>query len=143
MEIKQLFEGRLVDIVTDPSFLGNVAFAEDDNGLHLIWDIPFNTGVEASMFQRLFLSVIASLYYELSGYSSRVSGEKIIIDKPEEGHILLAQSKIYSFGNHFKGYVIMSKDELVDKKTFCSKMGEIFTLTLEELNTTNLKIRNY
>ena len=118
-----------------------------DNNLYvinLIWDVSFSTNIEAILFQRTFITVLASLYYTFSNISCEITDDSIFINSPDEsGPIIkpttqITHSKLYPFSNHYKGqislnlaFVFANTSEFLDavESTFKNLLIEITTMS--------------
>lgn len=144
MKLEEILFNRLATMVDDPDPLGNLVFVEDSN-LYLIWDVPFNSGTEAVLFQRIFLTIIASEFYNFTKIAAQVSNDEITIAvEDDSGPIVkpfsvFASSKIHSFGNHFKGQILL-QNILKDKENFVKSVKKLFHSTLKDVNLEDIKI---
>jgi len=144
MNLDELLSQRLHALADTPSPLGNVLFAENPSldQVQCIWDIPFATGTEAVLFQKIYLTIIASLFFDHTSISSQVDGLDILVNvKDGDGYFKLVESHLWSYGNHYKGQIIMN---LLVRPTklegFLDQCKTMIYKTLEEINEENLKI---
>ncbi len=142
-----LLTERLYAICSDPSPLGNIIELVDKNIINFIWDIPFQTGTEAALFQKILLSQIASIYNNHTSISSLVTDDSIILLVPDDRgpiikpNIEFVTSKLYSCKNHYKGHLILDMViSPVEVSKFISESKSSFHTLLENINTINLKI---
>lgn len=144
MELEKYLFNRISSFIDSPHPIGNVIHLSDEFSHFLIWDIPFVTGREAVMFQKLYLSFIASVYSGASNVSATIEEEKIIVGIEGRSGVIvtptsvLAESKIHSFGNHYKGQISIVK-ELVTPEII-SGFQDVFYQILNEINNQDLKI---
>ena len=151
MNIDDVIKDRLSNIVKFPKPYGNIIFVENPDTsssiINLIWDVGFQTPLEAVMFQHLFITLLANIYFTYVGESAYVTGDAIFLNIPDESGTIITpttqvtHSKIYPRPTHYKGQISL---ELVHIKTslsdFLDDVESSFTSLLEELNFEKNKI---
>lgn len=151
-DLSEILNGRLVPLVKDPNPIGNLIFVEnpDTNSsiINLIWDIQLSTNVEAILFQRTFITLLANIYYSFVNVSCQVTDDSIFIDIPDDTGLIIKPttqisfSKIHVFSNHYKGQIsldlkFINKEDIAN---FLESIERNFKSLITEISLSSLNL---
>jgi hypothetical protein len=149
-DITNIINDRLVRLIKTPNSLGNIVFIENPDEessiINLLWDVGFTTSIEAILFQRTFITILANLYYEFSGISCQITDDSIFLNvEDHSGAIIkpttqITQSKIYTFSNHYKGQISLNLKFINNISELLNSVEAQFKNLLTEIKTAELSI---